>query len=61
MTQDLKVNDYYQIKFTLEDGKWVCRWTEEEMAFHQKMMNEVMMYEKGEDSDSGTKRDISSN
>jgi hypothetical protein len=31
------------------------------MEFHQKMMNEVMMYEKGEDSDSGTKRDISSN
>jgi hypothetical protein len=61
MIRDLKVSDHYQIRFTLEDGKWVCRWSKEEMEFHQKMMNEVMMYEKGEDSDSGTKRDISGN
>jgi hypothetical protein len=47
MNGELKVNDYYQIKFTLEDGKWVCRWTEEEMAFHQKMMNEVIQFERG--------------
>jgi hypothetical protein len=61
MIRDLRVSDHYQIKFTLEDGNLVCRWTEAEMEFHQKMMNEVMMYEKGENSDSGTKRDISSN
>jgi hypothetical protein len=47
MNGELKVNDYYQIKFTLEDGKWVCRWTEEELAFHQKMMNEVIQFERG--------------
>jgi hypothetical protein len=47
MNGELKVNDYYQIKFTLEDGKWVCRWTEEEMEFHQKMMNEVIQFERG--------------
>ena len=61
MIRDLRVSDHYQIRFTLEDGNWVCRWTEAEIEFHQKMMNEVMMYEKGQDSDSGTKRDISSN
>lgn len=42
----LRVNDYYQIVFKLEDGKYVCRWTEEEMAFHQKMMNEVIKFER---------------
>lgn len=47
MTKDLVVNEQYQIRFTLEDGKWVCRWTEEEMAFHQKMMNEVLDFERG--------------
>lgn len=43
--KDLVVSEQYQIRFVKEGDNWVCRWTQAEMEFHQKMMNMVIEYE----------------